>query len=726
VTSEIADPDDLVDLALEHHEAGRLDEAEQLYLHVLKMDPTHPGALFFLGGIAYGDGRLEFAHELISHALAHQPDDPEALYLMGLIERQRAEPAAAIEYLQRAVALLPTYLEARYALGELLRQENRLDEAVASLRAAVVLDPGHVLAHCELGIALQTALELEEAAASYRRALALDPKLVAAIFNLAQIRQAQGHLDEAVDLYRSELAIRPNAISLTNLGTVLYEQHKLAQSIDSYRQALMLDPETEMAHNNLGVALCDQGRLDDAVASYRRAIAIRFDYAEAHRNLGAALKEQGQLEAAVACFRQALALKPDYVETFSDYLMTLQYLPDVTREELFEEHIRYGECFEAPLRASWPRHDPAQHQPAGKLRSGFLSGDLHMHPIGFFLENALRHIDRGRFEIVLYANSEKNDALTGRLRAMGFAWVPVLGLSDADTAQRIRDDAIDILVDLSGHTGANRLPVFARKPAPIQATWLGYWATTGLRAMDYVICDRYGVPADERRFFLEQPWYLPDTRLCFTPPAEPVPVAALPALEHGSITFGCFNNLTKMTAPVVAAWARILRDVDGSRLLLKSGQLATVAVRDEVQARFAAHGIPARQIMFEDSSGRAEYFTAYNRIDIALDPFPFTGGTTSIEGLWMGVPVLTLRGDRMIAHQGEAILHNIGLEDWIAEDIDDYVRQALERAADLTALARLRGELRARLLISPLCDGPAFARNLDEAFTGMWKKYCSQ
>jgi protein O-GlcNAc transferase len=281
------------------------------------------------------------------------------------------------------------------------------------------------------------------------------------------------------------------------------------------------------------------------------------------------------------------------------------------------------------------------------------------------------------------------------------------------------------LIDLSGHTGHNRLPLFARKPAPLQIGWLGYWATTALHAMNYVICDPYCISADDKAFFVEQLWALPDTRLCFTPPPQPVAINRLPALTAGHITLGCFNNLAKLNDTVIALWARALQRLGNARLLLKARQLHEPSIRAATAARFAAHGIGAEQLLLEGPSPRAEYFSAYNRIDIALDPFPFTGATTSIESLWMGVPFVTLRGDRMLARQGESILQNVAMPDWIAADADDYIEKLAVFAADLPALVDLRINLRARLLASPLCDAPRFAHNLELALREMWRQYCS-
>lgn len=718
---EHMDPEEIFNRAMDFHDAGRTGEAEALCRTILELDAVHGGALFYLGATAHASGRYDAAAELLARLVADQPDDSEALYLLAISELELGSTAAAIEHLQQTLALEPS-APAHYHLGESLFRADRIDEAVAQFQAALALDAGNADAFSGLGRALQAQFRFDEAAASYRQALAIEPNKPAALANLGQILHKQGRFDEGIAAYRQVLALQPDADTHTNLGSLLYAQNRIDKAIDCYRAALALEPGAATALNNLGVALCDLGRLPEAIACYRRAIAARFDYAEAHRNLGAALKDRGELEAAVTSLQQALDLKPDYVEAYSDYLMTLQYLPNVSRERLFEEHARFGEIFEEPLRTSLQPHE-RRAEPHRHLQIGFVSADFHMHPVGFFLESVLRHIDRENLAITLYSNNEKSDALTERLRAMNVAWTMLVDVDDDAAAQRIRDDAIDILVDLSGHSGENRLRVFARKPAPIQVTWLGYWATTGLRAMDYILCDRHGLPEDEQRYFVEQPWYLPHTRLCFTAPTDDIEVDALPALRNGYITFGCFNNLSKMTDAVVAVWARILREVAGSRLFLKSKWLADDAARSEVLARFAAHGIDAGRLLLEGASPRAQYFAAYQRVDIALDPFPFTGGTTSIEGLWMGVPVLTLHGDCMIAHQGEAILQNVGLADWIAADTDAYVQQAVARTTDLPALAQLRGELRKRLLTSPLCDGPGFARNLENAFREMWKLY---
>ncbi len=402
-------------------------------------------------------------------------------------------------------------------------------------------------------------------------------------------------------------------------------------------------------------------------------------------------------------------------------------MEDQNHTILHAEARRYGELvmrLARPCKVWGNMPDPAR-----RLRVGLVSGDLRAHPVGYFLENVLAALSAhaaGRLEIFAYSNHFSADAVTGRIKACCRGWHQAVGLSDEALARRIHGDGIDILFDLSGHTAHNRLPVFAWKPAPVQVAWLGYFATTGVAAMDYLIADPWTLPETEEIYFTEKIWRLPETRLCFTPPDVDVAVAPLPALTIGYITFGCFNNLTKVNDAVVALWARVLASVPNSRLFLKTKQLNEAAVRQSVAERFAAHGIGVGRIILEGSEPRAKYLAAYHRVDIALDPFPFTGGTTSAEGLWMGVPVLTLAGESFLSRQGIGLLMNAGLPEWIAADADDYVARAVSHAGDLQRLAALRNGLRQQVLASPIFDAPRFVRHFEAALRGMWAQWCDQ
>jgi predicted O-linked N-acetylglucosamine transferase (SPINDLY family) len=534
-----------------------------------------------------------------------------------------------------------------------------------------------------------------------------------------------GKFVEAATQCRNALKLDPNhAAAHNNLGLALHSLGLYEQSAASCRQAIALRPNFAEAHNNLGNALIDVGQLYAAMQSYRRAIELKPNFAEAHNNLGGTLKDTGQFEASIASYRRAVELRPDYFEAHSNLLFTLSYTASTTPAAYLAEALRYGASvtnkvtrqFDSWLCAPQPQ----------RLRIGFVSGDFCNHPVGYFTESLLAQLVALRVELFAYSSNPKQDELTARIRPHFTTWRDVYSLSEEQTAQRIHQDGIHILIDLAGHTAKNCLPAFAWKPAPVQFSWLGYFASTGVDAMDYLLADQHILPVADEGHFSEVIWRLPNSYLCFTPPNIPIQTGNLPALANGHVTFGSFNNLTKMNEAVIGLWARVLLAVPESRLFLKTKQLNDAQVCDTVRAQFAAHGVNAERLLLEGASPRAELLAAYQRMDIALDPFPYPGGTTSVEALWMGVPVLTRCGDRFLSHMGESILHNAGLPDWIARNDDDYVTKAAAHAADLNKLAALRAGLRQQVLASPLFDAPCFAANFEQALWGMWQNWRTQ
>jgi predicted O-linked N-acetylglucosamine transferase (SPINDLY family) len=529
-------------------------------------------------------------------------------------------------------------------------------------------------------------------------------------------------LQEAEASYRQVLQLEPDAaIAHYNLGTILNDLGRLDEAETSYRRALQIEPDSAITHNNLGLTLTDLGRLEEAAASYRQALQIQPDHAEAYSNLGNTLNDLGRLEESEASYRQALRTKPGYAEAHSNLLFTLNYNAGQRPDEYLAEARRYGEAVSEKVKAPFERWSCAV--PGERLRVGLVSGDFINHPVGYFLESLVGQLDPTLIELIGYPTNPRSDALTARIRPHFGGWKPLYGKSDEAAAELIHGDGIHILIDLAGHTAHNRLPVFAWKPAPVQVSWLGYFASTGVTEIDYLIADPWTLPAGDEGQFTETIWRLPDSRLCFTAPALEIDVGPLPALANGHITFGCFNNLTKMNDAVVALWSRVLKAVPGSRLYLKAKQLKEGTVRQSTVARFAAHGIAAVRLILEGLSPRADYLASYHRVDIALDPFPYTGGTTSAEGLWMGVPVLTLAGERFLSRQGVGLLKNAGLEQWIAADGDDYVAKAVAHANDTVGLAALRGRLRPQVLESPLFDAPRLARHFESALCDMWQAW---
>lgn len=712
---------------------GRDDEALAHYQVALRLNPQCVGAAHNMERllIKAGQRMLHSGHhaELEGWArlvLDQNPNSGFAWKILGASLQMQGKDG--LPALQKAMETLPDDAETRSNLGNALRDRGELGGAVASYRCALEIRPDYAEVHSNLGVALQEQGKLSDAVASCRRALEIKPDYAEAHNNLGNALKGLGQLEDAAASYRRALAIKSGyAEAYNNLGSVLLELGQPNDAVESCRRALEIKPGYAKAYGNLGSALLELGQLNDAEASYRRALEISPDSAEAHGNLGAALIELQRHGDAVASYRRALEIKPDLAWVHSNLIFIYNLLVSHPPEEMLAEALSYGErvALQAHLYTSWL----TVPEPDRCLRVGLVSGDLLHHPVGFFVESvlaALKFQASGRLKLFTYSSHSRFDAVSERIKVCCDGWCSVVGLSDENLARRISEDSIDILIDLSGHTAHNRLPLFAWKPAPVQVSWLGYFATTGVTAMDYLIADPWTLPETEEAYFIEKIWRLPETRLCFTPPGVNVDVAPLPALKKGYVTFGCFNNLAKMNDAVVVLWARVLKAVPGSRLLLKAKQLQVASVRQSIIERFFAQGVGADRLMMEGSDAREKYLAAYHRVDIALDPFPYTGGTTSVEGLWMGVPVLTLAGKSFLSRQGVGLLMNSGLPEWIAADADDYVARAVSHASDLQRLAALRNGLRQQVTASPIFDAPRFARHLEDALRGMWRIWCDQ
>ena len=715
------------ELALQHHRAGRLAEAEAIYREILAIQPRHADALHLRGVIAHQSGRHDVAVDLIRQAIALQPDAASFHSNLGESYRMHGRMDEAVAAFRRALKLKPDYAEACNNLGNALTELGKLDEAIAICRRAVELEPGYAEAHNTLGSALLQQGRVEQAVASCRSALRCDPGHAQAHNNLGNALAQQGLLDDAIAAFQRALELRPEEARMhSNLASALTHRGRLEEAARACLRALALNPRLAEAENNLGAVLTQQGKLDEAAATLCRAIQLKPDNAKAHSNLGNVHMERGQITEAIAEYRRALQLKPDCADAHSNLLLNLHYLHGVDAQALFEEHCHWGRTH-APAAGKGSQPLTNGREPERRLRIGYVSPDFREHSVAYFLEDLLACHDPAQVEIFCYSSLNRPDAAGARLQRLAAHWSVIQGLSDAQVAERICADRIDILVDLAGHSAGNRLPLFALRPAPVQVTWLGYPGTTGLEAMDYRLTDALAdPPGTTEHLHTEKLIRLPDCAWCFRPSEEAPPVAPPPAFHSGRVTFGSFNMLPKITAAMLEHWSAILRAVPGSRLLLKNRSLQDASARAFIRDTLAGFGIAAERIeMACYTTSPGEHLALYGSVDVALDTFPYHGTTTTCEALWMGVPVITLAGKTHVSRVGASLLGSIGLAELVAHDPPQYIRLATELALDPSRLAALRAGLRERMVRSPLRAGPRFARGVEHAYREMWRAWCA-
>jgi predicted O-linked N-acetylglucosamine transferase (SPINDLY family) len=671
--------------------------------------------------------------------------DAAVLIDFGIMLQQSGRLDEAIAAYRRAVGLWPGGAVAHYNLGSALALAGALDEASAVLQRAAELRPDDPEVHNNRGGVLQRMGRTEEAVAAYRRAIALRGDHAAAWSNLGSALCACGRLEEAIRALDRAVALAPgHARAHANRGAALHAAGRLDQAIAALRWAIALEPEGIAAHANLGRALLDADRIDEAEAVLLRTLEIDPGCAEVHVNLGDVRKDQARIAEAVGCYERALALEPGHAAAASRRLFALHLDPDRDAEVLPSEHRRWADRFAAPLAAQIRPH-PNDRAADRRLKVGFVSADFRSHPVGRLLLPLFVHRDRRRYEFHAYSDVRAVDALTHQFADLADAWHTIAGRSDAEVAGRISDDRIDILVDLAQHTAGNRLLVFARKPAPVQVSMLGMPAATGLATIDYRFTDGFldRLGTGECPVFSEgeapsQPRAcgsdgaspspevlvrLPHRFWCYAPVQDAPPVGELPALSTGAITFGCLNQSAKLSSPALALWIKILESVDRSRLLL---QVSSASQRDQVQALCRMGGIAPERVAFARRVPLLGYLASYHAIDVGLDPFPYGGGTTTMDALWMGVPVITLAGRSAVGRGGVSILTNVGLPELIARTPDEYAAIARALAGDRRRLAELRRRLRGRMEASPLLDGRQYAADVEAAFRRMWETWCGR
>jgi protein O-GlcNAc transferase len=714
----------LLQLASDYVQAGRFAEAEPLYRHVLDLDPKQAAALQNLGILVFQKGDASGAAQLFRAAIAVNPGNANSYVTLGVALRRLGKFAEAEEALRAGLRVDPNGVNLHYMLGMTLRELSRSGEAVGPLQTAVGLKPDHADAWVRLGMAFRESGRLGEGIGAMERAAALAPNSPEIQNLLGEMFSERGELGRAESAFRAAVALKGDYCdALVNLANVLHDMRRLEESVSTYRRAILISPQSFEAHSNFGNTLSDMGRLDEAIGVHRRAIEIAPQRFEGHSNLGNTLREQGLLEEAVAAYRTALQLRPS-PHSHSNLLYTLLFHPNLDPAALLEEHVQWARQHAAPL-ASGIESPRTTHTGEGgasserRLRIGYVSPDFREHPVGRFLLPLLSAHDHKRFEIVCYSDVLVPDEVTRELRSYADQWTSTLGMSDEALAQRIRADEIDILVDLALHLAGNRMLVFARKPAPVQITYLAYAGTSGLATMDYRITDRYlDPPGSNDEYYVEKSLRLEDSYWCYRPIPRTPAVGPLPVSSTGFVTFGCLNHFSKINAGVLNTWAEILSRVPRSRILIYSKPGSHL---DRVRSIFESHGVSADRVQTVGRQPIGDYLQTYNRIDIALDPFPYNGGTTSCDALWMGVPVVTLAGKLAVARAGVSVLSNVSLTELIAGSLQEYIAKAVELAGDVPRLAQLRSTLRERLQGSPLMDVKKFTEQMESAYVAAWR-----
>jgi len=706
------------------HQQGYLPEAEMLYREVLERAPHNAGAMNLLGILCAQAGDEDSALEWLGKAVAIDSQSAAYRFNFGKALLRFKHPGEACAELERAAALDPGYADAYNELGLARAETGALSAAETAFRKAVSLRPEHWEAHSNLGLLLHRTGRLEPAVHSLRRALELQPRSPEVLKNLGMALRSHGCPEEAVQVYRKALELTPgDAGVLTNLGNALGDLSRDEEAIECFRAALAAAPGYADALYNWGTLQMRSARFLEAAHKFRAALSLEPRFAEAEAAQASTLHDLGRVDEAIAAGRRAIELDPGNATAHSQLLFSLLHSSGVTARQVFDEHREWARRHAAALSPGELEHRNPR-EPDRRLRVGYVSGDFRRHSVAQFFEPVLERHDRTAFEIFCYHNAPSADDTTERLRRRADAWRDVALLQDDAVADLVRDDRIDILVDLSGHTRFNRLLAFARKPAPVQASWLGYLCTTGLDSIGHRISDGRASPEGLlEALHSERIVRLPDSQWCYQPPPDCPEVAAPPSVRHGqAVTFGAFSSLAKIGTRVIETWRMLLERLPGSRLLIAG--LGLEAMREDYLSRLSAAGLPTQRIDLRGFQAHRDYMAMHEGVDLILDTFPYTGGTTSCDALWMGVPVVSLAGDSYAARGGASVLGAIGLDELVAENPEDYVRKACALACDAGGLSRLRSDMRRRMSGSPLMDAPRFARNLERAYRAMWRDWC--
>lgn len=676
--------------AFDNHKKNNLEVAENLYQEILKIDPAHVESIFLLGSLSAQIKKFKKAKELLS----------------------------------RAVKLDPLHVDAYNNLGNVLKEMGENQEAIECYKKVIKIQSNYIDAYNNLGIILQELQKFNDAIEYYKKAIQIEPNHVNTNYNLGNILKELNEYDKAINCYQKVIRIQPNHVqSYYNLGNVFRILGELKKAMECYQKAIDIDPNYLSAHNNLGIVLQELKEFEKAMMCYQKIIHIDPMHAIAHNNLGIVFQELHEFKKAIEYYEKAIKLKPNFTHAYSNILFTSFYFEKDDPKYYLLQAKKFRSSIK-PIKENLLNNYKFNKNPE-KLKIGFVSGDFKKHPISYFLLDTLKNLKKCNLELFAYSNSFKSDSMTEKLKVHFNKWNEVFNKEDKDVINLIREDGINILFDLPGHSNftENRLPIFVNKPAPIQVSWAGYLGSTGLPEIDYIIGDPCLTPKKDIEHFIEKIFLLPNIWCCFSIPEYEIEIKELPAIKNGYITFGCFNNLSKINQRVVSLWCKILKSIPGSKIFLKTPKLSDSYLRKKITDNFQNEGVDKSALILEGHSPRKEFLNSYNKVDIALDPFPYSGGTTSFEASWMGTPVLTKKGYKSVSRSTESINRNLNMYDWVANDEDEYLKKAIKFSNNLEQLAKIKSNLRQVALRSPVFNSSHFAIQLNNALWKMWRNF---
>lgn len=712
--------------ALKHYDNGELAKSEKLCNKVLKASPGHAETLHLLARIALAVGKNDIALKLAGQAAKRNGKDPTYRNTMGAACYGLGRYHDAVKLFRKAISLHEPYPEAHSNLCVALKETGSLVEAEKHCRRAIELRPQFASAYANLAKVFAAQETWDMSIFYFLKSLELQPEQPQVLYKLGLSLARVGRNEEAVEYLRKAVALRPDSAEAhNNLAGVLFRSRIYDEAKDHFERSLELKDDPGV-HFNYAVFLQFMGQLDQSKYHYRKVLDAAPNAVEANSNLIAILLAEGLHREAYEYIHEVLKFDPVHIGTKDCLLMHYLYDADMPAEEIDGAHRQWGErvAEQVPLPKRSFKNDRNPDRP---LRVGFVSGDFREHAVVRFLLDVFKGFDPENIELYCFSNNQYNDWITEKVKGAASGWWEIKGMADDKAAEIIQGERIDILVDLAGHTSDNRLLLFARKPAPIQVNWLGYPCTTGLAAMDYRLTDAIADPPESLDWYSEELIRLPEGFLSFSEPEAAPGPSGPPCAETDMITFGCFNNNAKITPPVISLWAEILEKMPEARMFLKNDALRSPAVKKNWQERFREHNVNLDRIELVPRVDQyADHLALYRKVDIALDVFPYNGTTTTCEAMWMGVPVVVLRGRRHVGRVGASLLTRVGLPELIAETPEEYVEKALRLAGEREKLAALRQDLRKRMRGCALGDGQRFAGTMEDTFREMWLNWLGE